>query len=77
MLYEVITDWSIVNEMRREELTNNALAERLGVSEGTVRQRVEDRRADRQVAEAVGGDVGKQMHGSVGLRKSGLRNNFV
>ncbi len=33
-------DWSIVNEMRREELTNNALAERLGVSEGTVRQRL-------------------------------------
>ncbi len=33
-------DWSIVNELRKEELTNSALAERLAISEGTVRQRV-------------------------------------
>lgn len=33
-------DWTIVNELRREETTNSALAEKLGISEGTVRQRV-------------------------------------
>lgn len=33
-------DWTIVNELRREESTNSALAEKLGISEGTVRQRV-------------------------------------
>lgn len=33
-------DWSIVNELRKDDMTNNALAELLGISEGTVRQRL-------------------------------------
>lgn len=33
-------DWSIVNELRKGDMTNNALAELLGISEGTVRQRL-------------------------------------
>lgn len=34
------TDWKIVNNLRAENLTNSALAARLGLSEGAVRQRI-------------------------------------
>lgn len=33
-------DRNIITELRQENLTNSALAERLGISEGTVRQRI-------------------------------------
>ena len=34
------TDWKIINSLREEYVSNNALAAELGVSEGMVRQRI-------------------------------------
>ncbi|MHC4883493.1 MAG: Lrp/AsnC family transcriptional regulator [Planctomycetota bacterium] len=34
------TDWAIIEILRREHVTNSAVAEQLGISEGTVRSRL-------------------------------------